>query len=201
MPNKLHLFFFIIIFIFTHCQMDSFKQYHKALACITLSESLLRNKKSSNQIKPEEVMQTAIICYGLIDKDQANKFIEDFSIQKQPNIDEIRNLFDVNKFKSKYQNNDVQQLSEQFKKDLMELSELQRKMGAGMGNGGFEPGPTKSLNYKGVFGMFNLLSYYIIILMKSYIGFAVFMILLFLILHSISNSYRNSKKKNKNKSL
>ena len=195
MSNKIHLFFFIILFIFTHSQMDSFKQYHKALACITLSESLLKSKKTSNQIKPEEVMQTAIICYGLINKDQADKFIEDFSTQKQPNIDEIRSLFDVNKFKTKYHNNDMQQLSEKFKKDLMELSDLQRRMGAGMGNGGFEPGPSKSLSYKGVFGMFNLLSYYIIILMKSYVGFAVFMILLFLLLHSISNSYRNSKKK------
>ena len=196
MSNKIHLFFFIILFIFTHSQMDSFKQYHKALACITLSESLLKNKKTSNQIKPEEVMQTAIICYGLINKDQADKFIEDFSTQKQPNIDEIRSLFDVNKFKEKYSNNDIQQLSDNFKNDLMKLSELQRKFGAGMGNAGFEQGPSsKSLNYKGIFGMFNLLSYYIIVLMKSYIGFALFIILLFLFLHSISNSYRNSKKK------
>ena len=198
MSNKIYLFFFINLFIFTHSQMEEFKQFHKALSCITLSESLLKSKKTPNQIKPEEVMQTAIICYGLINKEQADRFIGDFSEQKQPNIDEIRNLFDVNKFKEKYSNNDIQQLSENFKNDLMKLSELQRKFGSGMGNAGFEQAPSsKSFNYKGIFGMFNLLSYYIIVLMKSYIGFAIFIILLFLFLHSLSNSYRNNKKKNK----
>ena len=61
MSNKIYLFFFINLFIFTHSQMEEFKQFHKALSCITLSESLLKSKYLLKIFKYEQIIY---LCFN-----------------------------------------------------------------------------------------------------------------------------------------